>query len=266
MSEHAKGWLPDEPDDRDFTIEPIRGQLLKKAARVQGALAVPKVELFKIMSPVRDQTVIGSCTGQSGVALAESIGIEHLRDPFIPLSPLFLYYATRARARQTKVDAGATLRAMMKTLASVGVCPESLWPYEDVERRYAQRPSKAAYADTARFRVRNYYRVNGLDEIKIAIAAKNPVVGGFYLHTSFESDKVSKSGLVPMPGKRERVTGGHAMTIFGYDDNGGLDGRGCVIVKNSWGTAWGDHGLCYIPYDYFDPDLGLVCDTWTATV
>jgi C1A family cysteine protease len=39
------------------------------------------------------------------------------------------------------------------------------------------------------------------------------------------------------------MEGGHAMYAVGYEGN-------MAIVVNSWGEAWGDRGLCYIPFDY----------------
>lgn len=37
--------------------------------------------------------------------------------------------------------------------------------------------------------------------------------------------------------------GGHAVLLVGYDDRG-------FLVKNSWGSEWGDGGYCRITYDY----------------
>ncbi len=38
----------------------------------------------------------------------------------------------------------------------------------------------------------------------------------------------------------------HAVTLVGWDDTKGRDG--CWILKNSWGTDWGDDGYMYIEY------------------
>ena len=35
------------------------------------------------------------------------------------------------------------------------------------------------------------------------------------------------------------------MLIVGYSD-----AKQVFIVRNSWGTHWGDNGYCYMPYDY----------------
>ncbi len=254
---HALGLLPDPPDEQDYKFKALK---LKLKRRLPAELP-PSVDLGALMSPIRDQGSLGSCTAFAvGVGLAESIGIEHLRDPFIGLSPLFLYYVTRARARNTREDTGATLRGTMKSMAKVGTCPEERWPYEI--DKFAKRPPIKAYRDTDRFKFRNYYRVTDFEDIKIAVAAKNPVALGIMIYSSFETAKVAKGGMVPLPNKRrEDFLGGHAVLIMGYDDEKKL-----IKVRNSWGEGWGDKGYFYLPYDWFDPDLDLASDMWTATL
>ncbi|HNT36946.1 MAG TPA: lectin like domain-containing protein, partial [bacterium] len=67
----------------------------------------------------------------------------------------------------------------------------------------------------------------------------------------------------------------HAVTIVGWDDNqpydrghdGSIDGQGCWIVKNSWGTGWG--GTCgygtekgYFYIAYANAEIG----TWASYI
>jgi hypothetical protein len=56
----------------------------------------------------------------------------------------------------------------------------------------------------------------------------------------------------------ERV-GGHVLTIVGYDD-----GRECWVVKNSWGSKWGNNGWLNLAYDadlfaqWYGPGTGVL--------
>lgn len=64
----------------------------------------------------------------------------------------------------------------------------------------------------------------------------------------------------PATGQKSTNRGNHIMHAVGYIDNDELSallpdaplgsGGGYVIVKNSWGTCWGDGGYVYLPYDY----------------
>jgi len=48
--------------------------------------------------------------------------------------------------------------------------------------------------------------------------------------------------------------GGHAVSIVGYDDN-----KQALIIRNSWGTGWGENGFAYVSYDDVS---GIGDSTW----
>lgn len=61
----------------------------------------------------------------------------------------------------------------------------------------------------------------------------------------------------------------HAVVIVGWDDNFNKNkfanvppGNGAFIVKNSWGTSWGDKGYFYI--SYYDSNIGKYNAMFTA--
>jgi C1A family cysteine protease len=65
-----------------------------------------------------------------------------------------------------------------------------------------------------------------------------PFVFGFTVYESFESNSVAKkSGIVPMPSSSEKVMGGHCVVAVGYDN-----ATRTFIIRNSWGTGWGQKG------------------------
>jgi C1A family cysteine protease len=224
------GWKPDLPDARDLAFDAVA------AARVSAP--PPRVDLRETrhLPPVYDQLALGSCTANAiGAAYAYEQEREGLRQ-FMP-SRLFIYYAERQMEGTVRTDAGAMIRDGMKAIAKLGVPHESTWKY-NVDR-FADQPSKSAYADALKHQCITYGRVNvNRDAVKMALAAQTPVVIGFSVYESFE-DTGSDGIVVP---DRGQIIGGHAVLVVGYDDP-----RDLLIVRNSWGTSWGDAGYCYFP-------------------
>jgi C1A family cysteine protease len=85
-----------------------------------------------------------------------------------------------------------------------------------------------------------------------------PFVFGFAVYESFESQAVIRTGIVSLPGKDERMVGGHAVMAVGYDD-----AKKLFTVRISWCAAWGDHGYFDMPYAYF-ANAQLSSDFWTV--
>jgi C1A family cysteine protease len=95
------------------------------------------------------------------------------------------------------------------------------------------------------------------NQLRGCLAAGYPFVFGFTVYESFLSDQVRTSGQVLMPGGGEAPVGGHAVLAVGYND-----GAQVFIVRNSWGSGWGQQGYCRMPYAYLiDPTLAS--DFWT---
>jgi C1A family cysteine protease len=63
-----------------------------------------------------------------------------------------------------------------------------------------------------------------------------------------------------MPGLHEAVLGGHAVLCVGYDD-----ATQRFIVRNSWGSNWGQAGYFTIPYAYLLNE-NLADDFWTISL
>lgn len=238
-------WIPDKPDPRD---------LLYRAPR--RFLGLPKsVDLRSKCSPVEDQGSLGSCTGNASVGALEFLEIKAGKK-LTDLSRLMPYYTARVMEGTVKQDAGAQIRDVIRGLAKVGACAEALWPYN--VRKFADKPSAKAYADAATRTISSYQRVVGLQELKACLAQGFPVVFGFTVFESFEGDEVARTGIMPMPAPNERELGGHAVLAVGYDDLAQQ-----LIVRNSWGPAWGMAGYFRMPYGYIK-NASLSDDFWTV--
>jgi C1A family cysteine protease len=215
---------------------------------------LPKfIDLRKKFPPVYDQGYLASCT-----ACALCSIIQYLQPKFQG-SRLFLYYNERKLENNIPDDTGATLSSGIECLLKYGVCPESMWPY--VINKFAVKPDDKCYVNALEHQALKVNNINEtLQTMKSSLANGNPFVVGFLVYQSFESINVIRTGIVPMPNmKKEQVLGGHAVVCVGYND---LSQK--WIMRNSWGSSWGDKGYFYLPYNYLlNPNLST--DMWTIT-
>lgn len=194
--------------------------------------------------------ISGNCTGQ---ALAGDVHFNLIKqDPSKAFQPsaLFIYYNERVLENSVNDDSGAEIRDGIKSLVRWGVCPEEYWPY--VVGKFKNKPTAQAYKHALPHRIDKYMRVTQREEdIKACLADEKPIVFGFMVYESFESEEVAKTGIVDMPKRHEKDLGGHATMIVSYSD---INKR--FIVRNSWGARWGMNGYFSMPYDYvLDPEL-----------
>lgn len=264
------GWNPDLPDFRDVDLDshdqsPQTGDVkladLLCAANLENGA---KIDLRAQCSPIEDQGRLGSCTAQSVVGLMEYMMRRAGKD-HIDGSRLFIYKVTRNLLGVTG-DTGAYLRSTMHAVRAFGVPPEALWPY--VVDRFEEEPTSFLYSYAQNFKAMKYVRLDKaglttkkiLDNIKYVLCRGYPAAFGFTVYSS-----ISGAADIPFPDARtDRRTGGHAVLAVGYDDNHRV-GRTVVpslIIRNSWGRAWGDQGYGYLPYEYIL--RGLARDFWTA--
>jgi len=260
------GWTPDLPDFRDFTLDTdeISGNLKKqKSILALGAKLPRAVDFRDECSPVEDQGRLGSCTAQSVVGMMEYM-MRRGNQRHMEGSRLFLYKVTRKLLGWTG-DTGAYLRTIMQAVASFGIPPEKYHPYDIA--RYEEEPVPFLYSFAANFKAVRYARMDPkhinadkvLDNVKHALEARYPVVFGFTVYSSLSSDAD-----IPFPTANDSVNGGHAVMAVGYDDDHTVGGRKVpsLIIRNSWGTGWGEDGYGYLPYAYVEQ--GLARDFWAA--
>ncbi|UJR09186.1 hypothetical protein I4U23_013434 [Adineta vaga] len=218
----------------------------------------PKVDLRSEMTPVEDQSRVGSCTANSLAGAYEYI-LKKTNGSNIDVSRLFIYYNGRAKNKNasTITDSGCTMTNAIEALEEYGVCLESVWPY-DISAVNNQ-PDQQAYEQGKDHQITGAFKVNiDLNEMKSCLAQGFPFAFGLRLYKTF--NRAANTGVVPQPdaGDQERSEHGrHAMLAVGYSDQ-----SRAFIVRNSWGESWGDAGYCYIPYDYMT-NPAYCFDVWT---
>jgi C1A family cysteine protease len=244
------GWRPDMPDHRDLC-----GVFKNLKRSIPGGIRPKRVDLTGGIGPCYDQGDLGSCTGNSIASLIEFEQRFNKLPVFTP-SRLFIYYFERLIEGSIRSDAGAEIRDGIKVASKYGVPPETLWPY--LVKKFKTKPNVASQNEARKHLILKYARVpQDRNSILNTLAANTPIVFGFTVYSAFESDTVEASGVLTMPKAGEKSMGGHAVAIFGYEDENTL------IVRNSWGTDWGyrpanasSRGYFKMPIDYvLNPNL-----------
>lgn len=201
------------------------------------------VDLRGMFGPVRDQGSRPTC-----LAFAASDSHAGLRAGWNPLSCEFVFYHAQRRAGRT-VAQGAMLGAMLETLRIDGQPVEAGWPYLD-----------AAPADSSdwmpptevgeRFARVGVTAGGDLASVRSNLAAGRPMVVLTMLSRSFfmpvEGVVDAASGELPEPSQR------HALIAVG---TGRVLGMPAVLVRNSWGAAWGVDGHAWLTDRFVVPRL-----------
>lgn len=230
------------------------------SSKYKGKVYCAEVPTYHTLVTRREGKLLisGNCVG-CGVANVD-FAVQHIQkkeSPFYP-SRLFIYYNARAYIGTTWYDSGATIRDGIKSIAKLGVCDEASWTYNTL--KYRLKPSSSCYVKAEQNQAIKYESVSqDLYSLKHVLASGFPVVGGIVLYDSFKSDRVEQTGIAGMPNpSKEKQLGGHCISIYGYSDK-----HQWFICMNSWGTAWGDKGWFYLPYDYLI-NKGLAADFWVV--
>lgn len=223
----------------------------------------PKVDLRPQMTAVEDQSSTNSCAANATAGAYEYLMKKHLGDDSYDVSRMFIYYNARAALIEAEggalEDQGTTILSCMSALEQNGACSEGAWPFE--EGRVNEAPDDASYEEARQFLIEGFEQVpTDLTAWKTALAAGYPIIFGLKLFDSF--DKQKAKGVVPPPTPKEtgrESHGGHAMLCVGYSDADEV-----FIVRNSWGSGWGDGGYCYVPYRYVMNQDYNFDDSWVV--
>lgn len=247
-SKYRLGCLSDKEDSRDKKL---------KVSIIDRIFLPAKADLRQLMPPIYDQGSLGSCTAHAVSGIMEYNKNKQKSTVKFPPSCLYIYYNTRVIEGTVNEDSGASLRNAIKSVVNNGICSIINWPY--TIQKFKDKPSTVCYAEGDKNQALVYEKVPlNLRSIKATIVGGFPIVIGINVYSSFMSDEVARTGIVPMPNPpSDTLEGGHAVLISGYDDS-----KKAFLVRNSWGLKWGQAGYFWLPYQFLD--RGYMNDLWTV--
>ena len=233
---------------------------------------------FGYVTPVKNQKPYDLCWAESVLGMAESNLIKKgLADSSIDLSEVFAHYFQWFRLpdplgltandkniwrayesypgyfREWINSWGSGYRAVLLFSGWPGLATESTAPYPDADAditHYTLDPDLAWNSSVARLREANWISIRDAQAVKRLIMKRGSAVFAFYQNR--------EKYLNPENGAYYDPTfnySNHLVNVIGWDDGYSADNfltrpdvDGAWLVKNSFGTDWGNQGYFWLSY------------------
>ncbi|HWR27974.1 MAG TPA: C1 family peptidase [Candidatus Thermoplasmatota archaeon] len=227
---------------KNNTIEPI--------AVLPAAFSWRDINGTDYTTPIRDQSPAPTCEAFAICAVLETKMQYQLKERYNPdLSENHLFFyagGTIEKGYVSIVDAA-------QYLMEVGVPDEGCFP--DPHRAFDYSFESLPGWENRTVKITEWGWVDhNITAMKQALTDHGPLI--ICIH--FWQDFFYYKGGVYKHHTGEHA-GGHVVTIVGYDDS-----KSCWIVKNSWGTKWGEKGWFKMAYDadmiagWYGPGTGVM--------
>ena len=209
----------------------------------------PSVDLRKPWWTVNNQGSTGSCVGWASAdgVLRQHLVSAHRLSQTQLLSPRFVWMASKEtdefsiRPETFIEEAGTSLKAAMDVLRKYGCVLEEDLPFNIGTLMFAGNEN-TFYASASTRKAANYINLGkNTSQWKTWLATTGPILAGLSVDSTWANAATTGGKLDTFD--PNTVRGGHAICIVGYTADR-------FIVRNSWGTSWGDKGFGYASLAY----------------
>lgn len=205
---------------------------------------VPIKDLRSAFGPIRHQGSRPTC-----LAFAASDAHAALRSGWTPLSCEFAFYQAQHRAGRP-ATVGARLSIMLDVLREDGQPEEDDWPYlQSLPAVIATWAPPASVGSV--YRRNSQTEKPNLDQIIAWLDQDRPVIILTVLSPSFY-DPSPEAVVDPGQGEQPEPQRRHAVIACGH---GSVEGQRALLVRNSWGSRWGQGGYAWLTEGFLSPRL-----------
>jgi hypothetical protein len=218
-----------------FSMNTIQISTAEQARELPTAFSWRDINGTDYTTPIRDQSPAPTCEAFALVAALETKMQYQLKERYNPdLSENHLYF----NAGGTIEKGWVNLNDAAKYLVQYGVPDEGCFPDPHRPMDYPYYSLPGWENRTVKISEWGWIDSN-ITTMKQALIDHGPLV--ICIH--FSKDFFFYFGGIYKP-RFGGHGGGHVVAIVGYDDS-----QSCWIVKNSWGTQWGEDGWFRMAYD-----------------
>lgn len=151
-----------------------------------------------------------------------------------------------------------TIKALNAAYGEPLEVDESLWP----QAKSSPTAALLSLSSQGKYRITGYSYIAAVytPAVKAELVAKRPL----YIAMSVPSDLGACRATIRITSLM--TSGAHAMAVVGMveDDTLVKEGKGYLILKNSWGTACGEKGYHYLPFSFCERD-DVFCEFYRVT-
>ncbi len=251
-SSYILNCIPSPKPEKNWTLDTAVDAGVAERAKGGGpAMAAVNVDLREAWWKVGDQGSTGSCVGwgtAEGVLRWHFVKAGKLTRTEM-LSPRFMWMASKETDQYTSRPTsfiesdGTWLTAALGIAQKFGVVTDKVLPFKlGGQSQMYTGSANTFYALAAQRRIASYFNLGrDLSAWRNWLATKGPILTRLDVDNAFMQATATK-------GKLDAYTpnsglGGHCVALVGY-----VNGR--FIVRNSWGTGWGDKGFAHAADSY----------------
>lgn len=209
----------------------------------------PSVDLRASWWKISNQGQTGSCVGW---AAADGVLRYHLvAAGRLPqknkLSVRFVWMASKEtdefifRPTSFIEASGTSLKSAMDIIRKYGCPLDKELPF-DIDTLMYTSDENLLYVSASTRKAANYFNLGkDLNQWKQWLVTTGPILAGVVVDSTWVNASKTRGKLDTF--NPNGVLGGHAIAIVGYTSDR-------FIIRNSWGTEWGDKGFAYASHAY----------------
>jgi C1A family cysteine protease len=233
---------PSEKTEQDYTFE----HAARTDAVVAAATVPPSKDLRAAWWKINDQGSTGSCVGwgtADGLLRWHFVQAGRIRNNEL-LAPRFIWMASKETDSYTTQPTsfieteGTSLKSALDVARKFGAVRDSVLPF--ASGALYTGDTQTFYALASQLKILSYFNLK-VPDWKSWLATKGPILTRLGVDKTWDDATKTKGDLDVY--KPNTVRGGHAVAIVGYKADR-------FIVRNSWGTSWGDKGFGYASLAY----------------
>jgi hypothetical protein len=236
--------VPSTKQDMDWNMS----HAISSAAIPTGQPAGDSVDLRETWWAINDQGYTGSCVGWAATdgvlrwhfTKAGTIKASEM------LSVRYIWMASKETDEFTSRPTtfieleGTSLKSALDIARKYGVVKEDVLPFGSAKLYTGD--TNTFYALAAQMRISSYFNLGtDMNQWRLWLHNQGPIITRLNVDAIWDGATNTKGVLNAYQPSTAR--GGHAVTFVGYTQD-------YFIVRNSWGTGWGDGGFAYAMNDY----------------